>query len=38
MNWPVRTAESTVAHGAAGRAGFEIKVVCRDPVNGVIRL
>jgi|GEM_PF-5321265 len=28
--------EQTVAHGAAGRAGFEIKVVRRGPVNGAV--
>lgn len=29
-------AEQWVAHGAAGRAGFEINVVLRGPVNGGI--
>jgi len=29
--------EQTVAHGAAGRAVFEINVVCRGSVNGVVR-
>jgi hypothetical protein len=26
-----------LAHGAAGRAGFEINFVRRGPVNGVVR-
>ena len=30
--------EQTVAHGAAGRAAFEINLVRRGPVNGVVRL
>lgn len=32
------SAEQTVAHGAAGRAGSEINVVRRGPVNGAVRL
>jgi hypothetical protein len=28
--------EQTVAHGAAGRAAFEINLVRRGPVNGVV--
>jgi len=31
------TDEPSVAHGAAGRAGSEIKVVRRGPVNAVVR-
>jgi hypothetical protein len=30
--------EQTVAHRAAGRAGFEINVVHRGRVNGAVRL
>ena len=34
---PEEVDEQTVAHGAAGRAGFFIKVVRRGPVNGAVR-